>query len=362
MRGRSRKSIAIAWTAGVLVFIASMVAVSFYLTGNLIRLARLDPPALLVQIANSLLGLLLTGLIIGGVTSFARSRGWAPEMNLFVPLVEAMQRIAKGDFSVRLPETFPESEPVGALVRSVNDMALELNAMEQMRQEFISNVSHEIQSPLTSIRGFAQALENEQLSREERRHYLDIIASESTRLSRITEDLLKLAALESTQPKFEPKTYRLDKQIRGLILACEPQWAGKNIEMDVALEEAEICADPDLLSQVWINLVHNSVKFTPPGGHIRVSSRRQAGQIQISVADGGIGISAEDLPRVFDRFYKADRSRTRANGGSGLGLAIAKKIVEMHGGEISVKSSLGAGATFTVCLPHNVATEVVSAS
>lgn len=120
--------------------------------------------------------------------------------------------------------------------------------MEQMRQEFISNVSHELQSPLTSICGFAQALQNEQTTVEERHRYLAIIETESTRLSRLTDNLLKLASLEAAHLKVEPTTYRLDKQIRRLILACEPQWTVKAIEMDVALEEVTITADEDLLS------------------------------------------------------------------------------------------------------------------
>jgi signal transduction histidine kinase len=328
-----------------------MIAASFFLTAYINNLINLDPPSLVVQIANSLLGLFFTGLAIGSVSQVARSRGWAPELNLFGPIIEAMQKIAKGDFSVRLDNTFRKNEPASVLVKSINDMALELNQMEQMRQEFISNVSHEIQSPLTSIRGFAQALQNDQLSPDERHHYLSIIESESTRLSRITEDLLKLASLESKQLKYEPKPYRLDKQIRSLILACEPQWTAKGIDMDVALEEAEITADEDLLSQVWINLIHNSIKFTPQCGSVQICMRREDGQIQLRVADTGIGIAEQDRARVFERFYKADSSRTSSNGGSGLGLSIAKKIVEMHGGTIEVESALGAGAAFTVCLP-----------
>ena len=125
-------------------------------------------------------------------------------------------------------------------MQTVNVMALKLDEMEKMRQEFISDVSHEIQSPLTSIRGFASALQQDHLTAEERRHYLDIIEAESVRLSRLSANLLKLTSLESDHVRFEPKSYRLDTQIRGLILACEPQWAEKDLEMDVTLEEADI--------------------------------------------------------------------------------------------------------------------------
>ena len=351
MRKRHPRLLASLWGIVVLVFVACTFTVSFFLTGYIYKIINLNPPIVLVQIVNSMLGLVLTGTIIGTASHFARSKGWIPEMNLFGPIIEAMQKIAKGDFSVQLDNTFRENELGSVLVKSMNDMALELNQMEKMRQEFISDVSHEIQSPLTSIRGFAQALRNDQLSPEERHRYLGIIETESTRLSRITEDLLKLASLESRQLKFEPKPYRLDRQIRGLILACEPQWTGKGIDMDVCLEEIEITADEDLLSQAWINLIHNSIKFTPQSGSVRVALCRRDGKVHFRIADTGIGIAGEDQARVFERFYKADRSRARSAGGSGLGLSIVKRIVDMHHGTIDVESTLGVGSTFTVLLP-----------
>jgi signal transduction histidine kinase len=230
-------------------------------------------------------------------------------------------------------------------------MALELSQMEQMRQAFISDVSHEIQSPLTSIRGFAQALHGDQLSAADRGHYLSIIEAESTRLSELADNLLKLASLESDQPPFQPRSYRLDKQIRHLILLCEPQWMGKSLDMEVSLEETAITADEDLLSQVWLNLLHNSIKFTPDGGSVCVALCRQGNSITITIADTGIGMAADDRIHVLERFYKADKSRERTREGSGLGLAIAHKIVEMHHGTIGLTSELGAGSTFTVLLP-----------
>jgi signal transduction histidine kinase len=148
-----------------------------------------------------------------------------------------------------------------------------------------------------------------------------------------------------------PKPYRLDKQIRSLILACEPQWSDKNIEMDVAVAEVVITADEDLLSQVWINLIHNSIKFTPQDGRICVALQPGAEQVEFRITDTGMGISPEDQTRIFERFFKADKSRNRTLGGSGLGLSIAQKIVEMHKGEINVESQLGVGTTFVIRLP-----------
>jgi two-component system, OmpR family, phosphate regulon sensor histidine kinase PhoR len=340
-----------AWFIFVLVFVSGMIAVAFFLTSYLYKTIHWHPSALLTQIINTLLGLLLTGLMIGGIGQIAKSRGWIPEMNVFRPIIEALEKIAQGDFSIRLENEFHDNQIVGELANTVNKMALELDQMENMRQEFISNVSHEIQSPLTSIRGFAQVLENDQLSPSEQHHYLHIIETESTRLSRITEDLLQLATLESDQVHMEPKPYRLDKQIRNLILACEPQWKDKDINLDVSLEEVEITADEDLLSQVWNNLIHNSVKFTPQAGSIKLTLQTRDDQAEFRISDTGIGIAEEDQARIFERFYKADKSRTRAKGGSGLGLSIVKKIIEMHKGTIEVESKVGAGTTFTVSLP-----------
>lgn len=351
MRSPRQKFIGFAWFIFVLIFVSSMITVAFFVTGYAYNALHWNPPILLTQVINTLLGLLLTGTMVGTAGKVARARGWIPEMNVFAPIVEALEKIARGDFSVRLTNEFQDNQMVSQLANSVNKMALELDQMENMRQEFISNVSHEIQSPLTSIRGFAKALENDHLSSEERHHYLSIIEDESTRLSRITEDLLKLASLESEQLQLEPKPYRLDQQIRDLILVCEPQWSEKSINMEVSLEELTITADEDLLSQVWLNLIHNSIKFTPEAGSINVELRPHGDQVLFKVSDTGIGISEEDQARIFERFYKADQSRTRTKAGSGLGLSIVKKIVEMHKGAIQVQSEINTGTTFIVSLP-----------
>jgi two-component system, OmpR family, phosphate regulon sensor histidine kinase PhoR len=351
MRSTRQRLLGFAWFVFVIVFVSGMITVAFFLTNYFYRIVNWHLPIVLVQIINTLLGLLFTGTMIGLIGKVARSRGWFPEMNVFAPILEALEQIARGDFSVRVSSEFADNQMVSKLANTVNKMALELDQMENMRQEFISNVSHEIQSPLTSIRGFAKALENDQLTLEERHHYLNIIEEESTRLSRITEDLLRLAALESDKVKFEPKAYRLDKQIRSLVLACEPQWVEKGLNLDVALEEVQVTADADLLSQVWMNLLHNSIKFTPQGGNVKVALYPHDNKVECRISDTGIGVSDADLARIFERFYKADRSRTNAGGGSGLGLSIAKKIVEMHKGTIEVESKAGAGTSFLVSLP-----------
>lgn len=342
----------------VLAALAAMFSVAFFLTALIYQRAGLHPSPYLAQLINSLLGVSLWMLAIFTLGRYLAGKGTATLRQTFGPIIDALDRIAKGDFSIRLDEALFAAEDrrfrdnmVGELAKSVNHMAHELNQLENMRQEFISDVSHEIQSPLTSIRGFARALQNERMSPEERSHYLAIIETESVRLSRITENLLRLASLEARQVKFEPQPIRLDRQIRGLILACEPQWAGKGLEMDAELDEVTATADEDLLSQVWTNLIHNAIKFTPGGGRVCVALRRQDDRAEFRISDTGVGIAEEDRAHVFERFYKADKARQRSEGGSGLGLSIAKKIVEMHLGTIGLESEAGQGATFTVSLP-----------
>lgn len=285
-----------------------------------------------------------TMALIGSLSNKARRDG-------FHLMIEATRRIAKGDFNINLDASPMKHGPFGELAQSLNHMAGELSEMEKMRQEFISNVSHEIQSPLTSISGFSRALQNDDIGREERLQILGIIETESKRLSKLSDNLLKLTSLESSHHPFEPKRYRLDKQLRTLVLACEPQWVGKNIDMDVSLDEVAVVLDEDSMSQVWINLLGNSIKFVPEGGTIGLILRQVGDRAIVSISDNGPGIGEEDLPFVFDRFFKADKSRNRTSGGSGLGLSIVKKIVEMHHGTVAVVSKPGHGATFTVTLP-----------
>jgi|GraSoi2013_115cm_1033766.scaffolds.fasta_scaffold10911_2 two-component system, OmpR family, phosphate regulon sensor histidine kinase PhoR len=336
-----------------LLLLTGLLIGTFFLTAWLYHTIGHAPPPFLVQVINSLLGVALYAVILIGFFSLINARQGVRrrQMGLFEPIFAAMEQIAKGDFQVRLNPPLRANVFASELAKSVNQMALELNQMEHLRQEFISNVSHEIQSPLTSIRGFAQALHDEQLSAQDRHHYLTIIETESMRLSRMTDNMLKLASLESKHVKVEPTLYRLDKQIRTLILACEPQWTSKTLDMDVALEEVEILADEDLLSQVWSNLLHNSIKFTPEGGRVCVEVHRRGSHIECRFTDTGMGIPEEAQAHVFERFYKVDQSRERSNAGSGLGLAIAKKIVELHQGTIGVASQPGIGTTVIVSLP-----------
>lgn len=329
------------------IFLPTIFAIPYVVMGSLYGAIQLSPPPLIAQIINSILGLFL-GVAIATILA----RAFQPDRaGAFRPIFEAIDTIARGNFRVRVENLHHDNPLMSELTNSVNNLAVELNQIETMRQEFISNVSHELQSPLTSIRGFARALQNDELSRTDRHQYLNIIELESVRLSKLTDNLLRLACLENEEVILTPQAYRLDRQIRELILACEPQWTAKSIEMEVELTEVQMTADKEMLSQVWSNLLQNAIKFTPQGGTITVSLGLQGTNALFMIRDTGIGIAEEDQVHVFERFYKADKARERSIDGSGLGLAIAQKIIALHQGTIQVSSTIGVGSTFTICLP-----------
>ncbi|WKB37281.1 HAMP domain-containing sensor histidine kinase [Terrilactibacillus sp. S3-3] len=195
-------------------------------------------------------------------------------------------------------------------------------------------------------------MKNDSLPKDKRDHYLQIIETESDRLSKLSDNLLKLTALENERHPVNVATYRLDEQIRQILLFFEPQWKNKAIQMRIDLDKIAVTADGDLMNQVWTNLIQNSIKFTPEHGVVTVTLKKAGSQtVFFSITDTGIGIKKADQQHLFERFYKADRSsRNRALGGNGLGLSIVKKIVDMHNGKISVKSEYGKGTTITVKL------------
>lgn len=264
-------------------------------------------------------------------------------------LTQATRRIAAGDFSVKL--NIKQSGELGTLARSFEQMIRELQQLEQMRREFVSNVSHEIQSPLTSISGYALALQQADITDDERSRYLKIIMAEADRMSKMSDSLLKLSVLESKPQLQQRVKFSLDEQLRRVIVALQPQWSARNITFELDLIPALLIADYDQLNQVWTNIIGNSIKFTPDGGVIAVSILQEISDVTVRISDTGIGISQEDQQRIFERFFKADRSHSRKYGGSGMGLAIVKQIVLLHQGSIRVESEPGRGTVIIVTLP-----------
>ncbi|UKS28505.1 HAMP domain-containing histidine kinase [Paenibacillus sp. HWE-109] len=298
-------------------------------------------------IIRLLITILLLVLVIGSLCILIAARFLVKPLQA---LTKATKRLAKGDFDVELK--MKRKDELGILAQSFNETARELKQLEMMRQDFVSNVSHEIQSPLTSISGFAKALKLDHLvTAKNRERYLDIILRESDRLSRLSDNLLKLSSLESKHHPFVAKTFNLDEQIRQVVVSCEPLWSTKNIRIDLRLPVAsKITADPDQLNQVWMNLLGNSIKFTPDGGKIGIELLAHSHTYTVVIKDSGIGITPDALTHIFVRFYKTDSSRNSM--GSGLGLAIVKQIIALHHGNIEVESAVGQGTMFTINLPN----------
>lgn len=270
-------------------------------------------------------------------------------------LTKATRHIAGGDFNVKL--NINQKGELGTLARSFEEMMHELQQLEQMRRDFVSNVSHEVQSPLTSISGYALALKQVNLADNERSRYLDIIIAEADRMSKMSDSLLKLSLLESQSQQLRLVTFSLDEQIRRVIVAIQPQWSARNIRFELNLNAVRLMADHDQLNQVWTNIIGNSIKFSKDAGVINISIKQDIKNVTVRVSDTGIGISLEDQKRIFERFFKADRSHSRKYDGSGMGLAIVKQIVSLHQGDIRVESEPGRGTTVIVTLPITTPTE-----
>jgi two-component system, OmpR family, phosphate regulon sensor histidine kinase PhoR len=354
-QGPSRKERSSLWRRAALAFLGVMATLVGAWSGLRFLAARggIDTSSWAGGIAVFIATLVLFGLGVNSVGLFIRRR----HPDVFGDLTKAFSRIAGGDFEVRVDTDLDRR--LGGVASELNLMVQSLKRMEELRQEFISTASHEIQSPLTSIAGFAKALREPGLPEQTRAHYLSIIEDESGRLSRLSDGLLRLTSLESKGLVPELRAYPLDAQLRSTVVAAEPLWIQKNIELDLSLDSVVTRADENMMSQVWVNILHNALKFSPEGGRLSISLRLAQGsetgpRAVVSFADEGRGLAAEDLPLVFDRFFTADRSRSRSDpaSGNGLGLAIAKKIVELHGGSIRAESpGLGAGSRFTVELP-----------
>ncbi len=230
----------------------------------------------------------------------------------------------------------------------------EIERLERVRKDFVANVSHELRTPLTAIRGAAETLLDRDFDDEaRRRRFVEMISTNAIRLTNITSDLLALSSLESGKALPQLAPVPLAECMGAAIATVEPEAAMRGVELSCGdiPSGLRVMGFRDRLDQVLINLLHNAVKFNKPSGSVRVSIEQMNGRVRIAVADTGIGIPSEDLPRVFERFYRVDKARSREVGGTGLGLSIVKHALEQMHAEINVESSLGRGSTFTIDIP-----------
>lgn len=261
-------------------------------------------------------------------------------------LNHGIHKIASGDY-IKLDEE--KSGPLRDIYHNINIMSEELSGIDSMRNEFITEFSHECKTPLASINGFANLLMEENCSKEQAMQYLTIIANESEHLITLTQNQLILTKLDSQHIVINKENYFLDEEIRQCVIILSSQWEGKKQEVSLELSSIPIYASRELLHHVWMNLISNAIKYTPENGEISITSRISGSMVSISITDTGIGMTDEETKYIFTKYYRAKNSVDIK--GLGLGLPIVKRAVELSGGKIEVQSSPDEGSTFTVTLP-----------
>lgn len=264
-------------------------------------------------------------------------------------LTLATRKVGKEEFSGILQ--IHQKDEIGQLAESFQKMTERLGENDLIRKKFISDVSHDFQSPLSNIRGYAGLLMDETIPDEERAGYAKVIQSETDRLSSLTKQLLLLTSLDQMMSPLKPVSFDVSEQLRETVRKYRWLLEEKQISLSMEIEDAVLTGDPAFLEKVWENLLSNALKYTPDYGTIDVSLDSDEASIIVKVGDSGIGIAEENLSHIFNRFYREDDSRTISAEGTGLGLSIVQQVIELHNGGITVTSEKGKGSVFTVSLP-----------
>lgn len=264
-------------------------------------------------------------------------------------LTTAIKELSNGNYNVRVDNV--GQDEISKLNQGFNQMARQLAKQDETRQKFISDISHEFQTPLTSIQGFANILKEEDLPKEQRVKYANIILYNSKRLSSLAKNMLQLTLLDREEIELEISNYSLVNQMNRVISTQENQATEKNIEIVFETPKKDIFIDGDeqRLEQVWTNIISNAIKYTNEGGLITITMKKSSKDIEVSIEDTGIGMSKEVVSHIFERFYREDKARNVE--GNGLGLAIVKSIVDLHHGKIDILSQVDVGTNFIVKLP-----------
>lgn len=267
-------------------------------------------------------------------------------------LSDAAMQVAQGNFEIKLERPkkrngkSPKKSEIDMVYDSFNKMVNELKQNEMFKTDFISNVSHEMKTPLATIQGYATLLQNEKLTKKEKQEYLSTIITATKQLTTLTTNILKLSKLENQSIFIEPKEYNLAEQIRRVILSLEGLWNSKEIDFNIDVDEISAKLDESLVEQVWKNLIENAIKFSPQKGKIDILLKQDESHIIATIKDNGIGMSESTKKHLFDKFYQGDNSHSKE--GNGLGLALVKKIIDIHNAEIIVESEVGIGSTFII--------------
>ena len=266
--------------------------------------------------------------------------------------IEHTLLLSKSVFEIQVSPVFAGSQFLGAV--AVFHDVTRLKELERLRAEFVANVSHELKTPLTSIMGFVETLKEGAIEDPANRlQFLQIVDDHSRKLYGLIDDLLLLSKLESDREAIHKETVDFEKMLERTLRLFDRALQAKQIKVHEEMERRPffILADPKSIEEALSNLVDNAIKYNHPGGTLRIHASSSPQAVKIAVSDTGIGIPDEDLPRIFERFYRADKSRSRDSGGSGLGLSIVKHIVEKHGGRVEAQSQFHQGSTFTITLP-----------
>ncbi|MCL2125855.1 MAG: cell wall metabolism sensor histidine kinase WalK [Oscillospiraceae bacterium] len=298
----------------------------------------------------------LIGFVIAVVISLVISKTLLSPIQGMTTAAEAM---ADGDFSRKI--RVESDDEIGILAKTFNDMASQIESMleelkkaEVLRREFVANVSHELRTPLTSVRTYAETMyDNHEITHETEEEFLRVIINESDRMAKIVQDLLELSRFDSGASVLASEWFSIEHSVRDVYAAIALEAKKRNQELNLELEWKlpRIKGDRARVEQVLMNIMSNALKYTPDGGKIDIYSGSSGGKVWVRIEDTGVGIPKEDLARVFDRFYRVDKARSRESGGTGLGLSIAKEIITKHGGDIKIESTQGIGTSVTVVLP-----------
>lgn len=302
---------------------------------------------ILVQQNREILFLIIAVVSVFVGTVISNYAGRHP-LTAIMAMSSAAREVAAGNFDVILDENSQIKE-LREMAHNFNLMVKELKSTEMLRTDFVENVSHEFKTPLSAIEGYATLLQKKNLDEKKRQEYTKKILYNTQRLSRLSSNILLLSHLENQGISIRKELFCLDEQLREILLLLENNWTEKNLELDIDLEIADYYGNKDLLAHVWQNLLSNAIKFSHENGTVRIRLYKEGCFLITSITDKGIGMDDEVKRRIFEKFYQGDSSRSSQ--GNGLGLTLAKRIIDLHGGSISVSSKKGKGSTFMVFLP-----------